>query len=183
MKNIVIYGGAFNPPTIAHVAITQAAANFAETINAEIWIMPSGDRIDKTISVNKDKRIAFIEALIGNIKTSTKLSICRYELFQSQTQTRDTVEYLHRKYPQYSFTWLFGSDSVITMPKWADGDKLIDSLNMLVVQRKGSEIELTSKMKLLEVEVPVVSSTEVRNRLIRSEPVDDIVPKNIVALL
>lgn len=46
----IIYGGAFNPPTLSHVAILQAVLEFAEPTQSEVWVMPSGTRLDKAIT-------------------------------------------------------------------------------------------------------------------------------------
>jgi nicotinic acid mononucleotide adenylyltransferase len=63
----IIYGGAFNPPTLAHKAILEACAKVAKRHNGEVWVMPSGDRTDKEIPVSRDTRMTYIDALIRDI--------------------------------------------------------------------------------------------------------------------
>jgi nicotinate-nucleotide adenylyltransferase len=183
VKKIIIYGGAFNPPTNAHVAIGQAAADYAEELSGEFWILPSGERKDKTIGVSQRKRIAYCRALMKNIHTIVPKRLCYYEIQQIKSETTDTVTYLKQKYPEYMFIWLFGSDSIQTMPNWKNGNLLLEKLNMLIVQRNGYEIEIAENMSMLKVDVPIVSSTQVRSNLASGLSVKHLVPSQVLELL
>lgn len=65
-KNTIIYGGAFNPPTRAHQAILQACIDYAEqlSVDAEVWLMPSGDRVDKKIEASYADRLELLSSSV-----------------------------------------------------------------------------------------------------------------------
>jgi nicotinate-nucleotide adenylyltransferase len=185
-KNTIIYGGAFNPPTVAHQAILQACINHAETISADVWIMPSGNRSDKMIEVSRAKRLQMIQALAQDVVAgSVEIKIETSELDRiEQTETFDTVMDMNDTYPDRHFTWVFGSDSVATMQDWQNGQWMFDNLSMLVIERPGTPIQKLGRYaSQLFVDAMEVSSTEVRTRMAADEKIDDLVSPSVLACL
>ena len=186
MKKTIIYGGAFNPPTIAHEVILQACVDYAKKIDADLWIMPSGNRLDKQIIARRDMRVRYVNAMINDARKKDKvIEIITLELDRLRAvKTCDTVKELVGTYPNRSFIWVFGADSVETMPSWKNGQWLLNNLDMIVIERKGSKIVKPAKnIKILDVEVPNISSTELRRRLGTGEPIDNLVGKSVKRLL
>lgn len=182
----IIYGGAFNPPTRAHQAILQACIDYAEPRGADVWIMPSGDRIDKEITTPRDVRLAYIEALANDVMArSVQIDIETTELDRGyQTETCDTVEEMNLAYPDRRFTWVFGSDSVNTMHEWQGGDVMLRELPMLIVERPRHAVRrLGRNAVILNVVTDEISSTLVRARLDRCEPIDELVSPAVSQLL
>lgn len=112
-KNVIIYGGAFNPPTIAHLEIIKACLIIAQEQNAEVWITPSGDRRDKKIAVPREKRLAFASALASDAVNAVGGN-CHAKTFELDrivpTETIDSVNELNQQHPDKSFTFVFGAD-------------------------------------------------------------------------
>lgn len=54
LKQIAIYGGAFDPPHNGHLSIIHelASMDFLD----EVWLLPSGDRKDKRLVLSMDQR-------------------------------------------------------------------------------------------------------------------------------
>lgn len=65
MKEIAVFGGTFNPPTLAHQEIIEACLQHP-TFD-EVWVMPSGERADKDITVEAEDRIAMLEAVKSDV--------------------------------------------------------------------------------------------------------------------
>lgn len=184
-KETIIYGGAFNPPTLAHQAILQACAQYAEPRGADVWLLPSGNRADKTIATEYGRRYELCEALIQDVQSrGVMVEVNCFELDNSElTQTYETVMALQAAYPDRHFTWVFGSDSVASMPEWSHGGWLKENLSMLVADRPGvPEITLGANARWLGVSSPI-SSTEVRRRMAAGEAYDELVGKHVGALL
>ncbi len=185
-KDTIIYGGAFNPPTRAHQAILQACVDRAEQTGADVWLMPSGSRTDKTIEVSREDRLRMLDALVEDVVARTvHIHIDTSELDKArQTETFDTVLHFDKSYPDRQFIWVFGSDSIETMPDWYMGEWMVDNLPMLVVERPGAPIRrLGRHASRLSVDSITVSSTEVRQKLAAHEPVDDLVTPTVLACL
>lgn len=186
MKETIIYGGAFYPPTRAHQAILQACVDYADTRDADIWLLPSASRIDKDIQASVERRLELCDALRRDVMNRTvHVDICRTELDRSlPTETFDTVREFTDQYPERSFTWVFGSDAVATMLSWNHGEWLYDHLPMLVVSRPDvPPVILGKKAVWLRVETGDVSSTEVRRRITAGEDYSELVSGRVAALL
>lgn len=185
-QETIIYGGAFNPPTLAHLAILKACMNHARQTQAEVWVMPSGNRTDKQIETTREQRLAYIQAMIDDtrvegVRTRTVTTELDREVM---VETYDTVNELNEQHPDRHFTWFFGADSTETMAEWHGGQELLDTLSMLVVKRPGSTINPLAR-HAIEIMIPdmEISSTEVRRRLAEGEPVDDLVSPRVAELL
>lgn len=172
-QKIIIYGGSFNPPTIAHAAVVDAARQLDGY--DQIWVLPSKDRLDKTTNVNGAIRLKMLNALLkecfcGNdyIKSSD------FELkLPGKTMTYSTINKMSKKYPNVDFTWLIGADSWINMPSWANGELLRASVNWLIIPRTGCKINgpLPKNAQLLNVAIFAgpVSSTMIRQRIANNQ--------------
>lgn len=185
-QETIIYGGAFNPPTRAHQAILQACIDYAELRGADVWLLPSGDRTDKTIESTKENRLQMVAALAHDvIKKNVEITVSTMELDREvPTETYDTVREFERTFPDRSFTWVFGSDSVATMPSWHGGEWMMDHLNMLIVERPGTPIVALGKNATrLSVNSSDISSTQVRARLAQKLAVDDLVSPSVLEYL
>lgn len=185
-KNTIIYGGAFNPPTRAHQAILQACVDHAESLSADVWLLPSGNRLDKSIDVSRQRRIQMLHALASDVVSrNIEITIQETELDRTvQTETYDTVQEFNSAHPDRRFTWVFGSDSVQTMQEWHGGEWMIDHLPMLIVNRPGSPITALGRYaSVLPVETINTSSTEVRTRIAHHLPVDALVSPAVLDCL
>ncbi len=70
-KETVLFGGAFNPPTRAHEAILQACVEYAEPRAADVWVVPSASRADKTIETSRELRLEYCQALTRDVLRRT----------------------------------------------------------------------------------------------------------------
>jgi len=61
LKNIAIYGGAFDPPHLGHLKLIDYLISH-EKID-EIWLMPCGDRNDKKLLLSKEQRFRLMKKL------------------------------------------------------------------------------------------------------------------------
>lgn len=186
MKETIIYGGAFYPPTRAHQAILQACVEHAGQRNADVWLLPSASRVDKDIAASIERRIELCDALRRDVMSRTvTIEICCQELDRhAPTETYDTTQELAADYPERSFTWVFGSDAVATMRSWNRGQWLYDNLSMLVVSRADAPpVALGARALWLQVETGDVSSTEVRRRMSAGEDYSMLVSGRVAALL
>lgn len=185
-RETIVYGGAFNPPTRAHQAILQACVDRATSTGGDVWLLPSGERADKSIGVSIEDRLRMCRALAEDIVAETvSIDVQDRELRrESQTETYDTVQELEREYPGRSFRWVFGADSLATMKEWSGGEWMYENLDMLVVERRGNITpQLGARAVLLEVETPDVSSTLVRTTLSQGGDAVPLVGRKVADVL
>ncbi|HBO64877.1 TPA: hypothetical protein DD425_02865 [Candidatus Saccharibacteria bacterium] len=182
----ILYGGAFNPPTLAHTQILQACVEYARPRGADVWVMPSGNRLDKVIPVTRERRLAYVAAMLEDVYSEgVRTDIITTELDRPvAVETYDTAIELEAAFPDRQMTWVFGADSTETMASWKQGDWLLENLNKLVIEREGSRINPLAKRAItLSVTTPRISSTEVRRRLTVGESVKELVSEGVGELL
>lgn len=186
LKQTIIYGGAFNPPTEAHAAIVKGLAEMARQDQADLWLMPSGERHDKSILADLAIRTAYIHALLASGETQeVDTYIEKYELMSTEkTETFTTNEYLAERYPDRHFTWVFGSDSVNTMRHWRRGAWLLKHIDMIIIERPGYALtEKPSRHRILKLGEMAISSSEVRQRITEGADIEGLVPAPVVGVL
>lgn len=181
----IVYGGAFNPPTLAHEAIIAASLEFARTVDADVWLLPSGDRSDKRIYVERERRLGYLAAMLVDLDAKDSVSIIESELDRNvDVETYDTVMELQEQYPERAFRWVFGADSTHTMGAWKQGAWLLKNLDMLLVERLGSFISSDARnVETLSIPAMDISSTEVRRRMETGEPLDEFVGNAVGQLI
>lgn len=185
MQETIIYGGAFNPPTLAHQAIVQACIEYAKPRGADVWLLPSASRRDKEIAAPREYRLELIRALLDDVDVGqVNVAVHTLELDRPElTETYTTVCELQRVYPERRFVWVFGSDSVVSMPTWNHGAWLAQNLPMLIVQRDDISYPTSTNCRVLGVTTRGFSSTELRRRLAAGELYDDLVGGAVAVLL
>ena len=185
-RQTILYGGAFNPPTVAHAAIVKELAAIARMEDADLWLMPSGERRDKTILAERAIRTAYVQALLDSGETDgVGTRIETYELERTlATETFMTNRYLEERHPDRRFTWVFGSDSVNTMRQWRRGAWLLDHMDMIVVERPGYILtETPARHRVLQLGEMAVSSSEVRRLIDEGGEIDSLVPEAVIGVL
>jgi nicotinate-nucleotide adenylyltransferase len=171
MRTTYVIGGSFIPPTIAHEEILSQILEIARQNNAEIWLMPSGNRRDKTISTPLGVRKKLIMAMIRDATGSDNSQYIRFvdiEMSRSEKiETYDTHMRLIRDYPDRHFVWVFGADSIETMLDWKSGEWLLQNLEMIIFERNGSQVNgLARRVSVRRLDRTVdVSSTRVRQMI------------------
>ncbi len=161
MKKILFYPGTFNPPHLGHVSAVTVAL---KDINFdEVWIMPSGKRVDKEIptSLEDRKNMAgiFIEYLKSVIPTPIKLLATAVE----KTNHKYTHELIMELKDQneYEIYQLVGIDGYLSIKERIIGS----NEKFIIIKRSGYEfpenITSNSNLVILE-EVGGISSTMIR---------------------
>ena len=171
MKKIAIFGGAFNPPHIMHAAVVEALirANFLD----EIWVMPSGDRIDKNSSgVSKSDRVRMLNIMINELFPSPTIPIMVSELEVNRptiTRTTETKNELEKLYPKERFYFVIGSDILSDIKtKWHNGEELFKSTNFILIPRGLDKLESDIARNIIVLDRSIrssLSSTFIRNLL------------------
>jgi nicotinate-nucleotide adenylyltransferase len=183
-QKIIVFSGSFDPPTLAHQAIVQACLNWPDI--DEVWVMPTALREDKNIGASSDDRLAMLRHMKYEIfNDSARLRISDFELnLPVPTQTIQTVQALHAKYPDIQFLYAYGADSYQGMPTWEEGTYLQKTLPMLVAARSGYKLPDSSPRLqhlnlYIDTELADVSSTKVRHNIRHYIPLTELVCQSV----
>ncbi len=185
---IGVYGGTFNPVHSGHVKLAEAYLKGLEL--DRMLVIPA--------KTPPHKRVAHLAS------GADRLAMCRlafpgteYEVSDlelnrpgEKSYTVDTLEELNRRYPGQELYLLTGSDMFLTLDQWHESQRIFQLAVMCVGERephlqerlktKARELEaLGARCRVIQLEPLVVSSTQVRDRVERGEPLTGLVPPQV----
>lgn len=188
MKTIIIYGGAFNPPTIAHQRILQAGIDWGLRRNEEVeaWVLPSGENNKKKTGIPRAKHIKYCDRLIDSVNAHT--AHMRIEPLELDSTTRtdktEIAQIVSSRHPEADVWWIYGADSMDTIDAWG-GNWLKKHTNILVAPRDEAIFATQAEtIQFLDVDTSgVPSSTIVRNRIRMGLPIEGLVPDMVLSAI
>ncbi|WP_428261630.1 nicotinate (nicotinamide) nucleotide adenylyltransferase [Haliangium sp.] len=161
-----LFGGSFNPPHVAHQMV---ALYVLETCAIdELWMVPTYRHAFAKELIGFEHRCRMCELAAAALGARVKVSAIERELARPVSRTLDTLQSLRERHPAVGFRLVIGADILAESHKWYRWDDIVRLAPPLVVGRAGHDS--------LSVDMPPVSSTEVRTRLADGQPVDHLVP-------
>jgi nicotinate-nucleotide adenylyltransferase len=172
---VAVYGGSFNPPHLAHqLAITCVLATARVD---EVWMVPTFKHpFDKQLAPFADR--ARMCELAAAPFARVRVSRIEEELGGNSFTLR-TVKALRERHPEHQFALVIGADLVVERERWHGWPELEKLVQFVVVGRQGAQPPQRPLQSTGVVELPAISSTLVRERLERGEPVDGLVAANV----
>ncbi len=189
---LAVYGGAFSPPHVGHIALAEA---FYRTVRPERFlIIPSSVSPHKASvpgATPKDRlqmcRLAFsaIPAEVSDIELSRP----------GKSYTVETLEALSGK--GHRLMLLVGTDMFLTLGSWYRAADIF-ALAEIAVGRRETDPGVTTlllekeeeyrarygaKIRFIDYEPIEISSTEIRKRLIENGPLDGYITKEVEAYI
>ena len=162
MKNIVLFGGAFDPIHDGHINMAKEAS---KQLDADIFFIPARISVWKNDSAPIEDKIRMIELAISN---EERLHVSRYEA-DSQDDINysiDTVKYFKSQFPDSNIFFLIGTDQVNSFHKWKSADELAQLATIVFFNRPGLELDLENikrfSMKQINGGEIDISSTDIR---------------------
>lgn len=164
---IALYGGTFSPPHLGHASIIEALLRLFPC--DEIWIMPSADRHDKTVTVSGEHRIKMLKIMIAELfpKPKMPIIISDFELrLNKPTITYQTLKLLKEKYPNHEFYFVIGSENLgVIEGKWINGKKLFQEASFVAI--KNPLIPLPNKLPPHVTMIDDVAWSDISSTFIR----------------
>lgn len=136
-KEIAIFGGSFNPPHIAHKEVLEYLAKKKEF--DEVWMIPCYSHpFDKSL-ISFDDRLKMCELTVDGLDPKIKVNSIEGELKAIPSYTFDTIKELQKKYPNYTWQIVVGSDCKEELNKWKNSDELKKMASFYFIPRPGYE--------------------------------------------
>ncbi len=179
---IGIFGGSFNPPTIAHMQMLRALLD-DESIG-KVLVVPCGERPDKPLA-SGEHRLNMLRIMI---KDTLDIEVCSfrhdsedpfacpskvilddYEIsfYKRMMPTSNLIMRYQSGFPQHVFAFAIGTDLLTSISTWQLFEEFLKHQHFIVFKRTGhvpkpNEYELDDA-KIVETNVKPVSSTLCRN--------------------
>jgi nicotinate-nucleotide adenylyltransferase len=166
---VALYGGSFNPPHIAH----QLAALYVLETQAvdQLWFVPCFKHpFEKALAAFEDRLEMCRRAAAA---LGPRVQVCDVEgRLGGESRTLRTVTALLAEQPGLELSLVVGADLVAELPSWYGAEQLQQLVRFVVVGRGGFPGSGPA--------MPAVSSSEVRDRLRRGEPVETLLPRSVL---
>lgn len=169
---VAVYGGSFNPPHVGHLLV---AAWVRLTGQAdEVWFLPSFSHPFTKRSQPFEVRAAWCEAIAAEVPG---VRVCRIEQeLPAPSYTIDVLDALADRHPECEFRFVLGADLLDTVGRWKDWAGIQARYAPIVVGRQGFASPPSTTL-----DFPPVSSTDIRARAARGEPIEHLVPAAIAS--
>jgi nicotinate-nucleotide adenylyltransferase len=169
---VALLGGSFNPPHVGHLLAVHYV--WATQPVDEVWLLPSYRHPFGKSLAPFEHRLRMCQLLADD--ASGWLKVCDAESeVPGESWTVDVLEHLRQRHPGHAFTLVIGSDILRELPKWKDAGRIEQLARLLVLHRAGHPSPRAFGPPLAEV-----SSTEIRDRLIRGDAPVDLVPRRVL---
>jgi nicotinate-nucleotide adenylyltransferase len=173
-----LLGGTFDPPHLGHVvaAVQVCAARQLDAVHLIVANVP-WQKIDERDISEVRHRVA-MTALAAGCDERLVASTVEVEL-GGDSVTAATVEHYRDRWPSAELSLVVGSDAAAGMATWRRYEELAAMIDIVVLDRPGREGgRPPAPFRFEAVECPLleVSSTYLRDRVTRNEPIDWLVP-------
>lgn len=196
MKKVGIMGGTFNPIHNGHLALAkEALVQFALD---EVWLMPSKLPPHKSHFAMLSEAQRFELTKLAS-ETDSRFVASDFELQrEGLTYTADTLELLNQEYPDTSFYFIIGGDSLLSFSHWRKPDRILALCTLLAAGRSGIEGSAAgdailslrkaypyAKIEALQLGDYPISSSRIREAFYagNSSEVKDFMPSSVYTYL
>jgi nicotinate-nucleotide adenylyltransferase len=181
LHRLGIYGGAFDPPHLAHEALARAAIQQYDL--DELRILPTGQAWHKSRMLTvAEHRIAM--ALLAFADLPQARVDDRETRRSGATYTIDTLHELQAENPQAQLYVLTGQDQLQSFPQWYRYEEILQIATLLVAKRVDStganglkDQKNHAKIAYQTIRMPAspISATQIRHLSQQQQSIDHLV--------
>ena len=191
-KQIVIFGGCFNPPLNSHFSLAQQIINEYENIEQIIFV-PVNSKYQKADLISNEHRYKMLKLACDK---NEKFDVSRIELDSPRPlYTIETLRIFQETYSKYQIAFIIGSDNLKEINTWEKAEELTKDFKIYVLERDKDNIEeiLISNVFLNKNKQAFIkskdnitsnlSSTFVRNKLKNGKSVRYLTTDEVVSYI
>ena len=193
-RKIVIMGGSFNPPTLAHYMLMKHAIN---AINAECgYFVPVSDaylrrkmrHAHPPVVLSPELRIKMLQAMCSE----DKMKVCDKEIGTIEARTLPTLKSFKEEFPEYELYFVMGDDKLELLSHLTEKGAFFETSHVILYSRnlEGIEESLKNHRVLSEhirsiVVLPQpegiagISSSLIRERMLLGESCEELLVPSV----
>lgn len=187
-SGIAVFGGSFNPPTIAHISLAKQV--LAKMDNLEkVILVPVSTRYNKNGLASDEIRFNMLEQICAK---EPGLEVSRLELdSDKQLYTIETLRKIKQQNPNKQIYFVLGTDNLKELETWHKVYELLSGFNFIVLKRDEDIVsDIIDKSTILKkyessffelngIDTVDLSSSYVRKRIQDGETIVGLVPSKI----
>ena len=126
-KQIVVFGGCFNPPLNSHFSLAEQLIEEYNQIE-KIIFMPVNSQYQKVDLIENKHRYEMLKLVCNQNE--------KFELYTIETLTK-----LQKQYEKHEICFTMGSDNLKELETWSQAEKLIKNFKIYVFERDKDDTE------------------------------------------
>jgi nicotinate-nucleotide adenylyltransferase len=179
-KRLAIFGGTFDPIHIGHLAIAEDAC-WALGADQVVFVPARQQPLKQaqTPGAAAAQRLRMVELAVAD---NPRFAVWDGEVRRGGVSyTVDTVVQIQHASPDADLYFVLGADAVTLLPRWHRIERLIMLCRFAVLRRPGAALALDplietlpmlhDRIKVIDGPLLTISATDVRQRLLRKQPV------------
>ena len=199
-KRIVVMGGSFNPPTLAHYKLMKTAL---DAVDADLGLyVPVSDaylkrkmaRSDFFMVLSPEVRIKMLETMC----TDDRMRVCEKEIGTVMARTVDTLQEIQEDYPGAELYFIMGDDKLSLLVHMSEKSAFLDRFKVVLYSREYSSDELRKILESNETTngygeriviipqpegIDMISSSLIRERMLAGESCEELLYSGVWELL
>ncbi|WP_066871076.1 nicotinate (nicotinamide) nucleotide adenylyltransferase [Clostridium mediterraneense] len=191
---IAIYGGSFNPPTIAHENIARDILSLSD-INKLIYL-PVGDAYKKKNLIESNYRYEMLKIISNKLVLEDfNIEISTLEMdTDRRLYTIESLRILKEKYKK-DLAFVMGTDNIKEFNSWSNPKSLLEEFYFIVIEREEDDVSKLIKenhllnkyqdkfLILKDTSYKSVSSTYIRENIGNIELVQSYIDKEVLSYI
>lgn len=188
-KRLGVFGGAFDPPHLAHRALAEVA--LAQLQLDELRVLPTGQAWHKTRPLTAAQhRLAMAERAFADLPG---LVLDDREIRRAgPSYTLDTLRELHTEYPQTELFLIMGQDQADALPTWRDWQEIVQLAIICVADRDGltgketqfiPPPKMAARFHKLHMPAMDISATGIRSRVATHQGIQPLVSASVASYI
>lgn len=142
-KRIIVMGGSFNPPTLAHYRLMKDAI---DSLDADIgFFVPVSDaylkrkmrRSHPPVVLSPDLRVKMLQTMC----TDSRMAICEKEIGTIEPRTMPTLTALQEEYPDAELYFLMGADKLKLLVQMTEKRNFLTMFKVVLYSREEGMVE------------------------------------------
>jgi nicotinate-nucleotide adenylyltransferase len=179
-------GGSFDPVHLGHLLAARDACEHGGL--DRVFFVPAA-RTPLKASAARASAADRLDLLRAAIVGEPRFAVSDHEIRRGGVSyTIDTVRHFRVEFPGARLHWIVGADQLARLPQWREIDALTRLAAFIVLDRPGVAAESPSglphlRMRHCRGHHLALSSTELRARVRRGQPIDWLTPHKVVELI
>lgn len=137
-KQIVVFGGCFNPPLNSHFSLAEQMVNEYEQIEKVVFV-PVNSQYQKIDLISDEHRYQMLKLVCDK---NEKFDVSRIEIdSRRQLYTIETLMELQKIYAEYEVCFTMGSDNLREFDTWNRARELVKNFQIYVFERDEDNME------------------------------------------
>lgn len=191
-KRIAYFGGSFDPPHLGHLAVAESVIK--QGLADEVWMAPAWIPPHKARRLSSfEQRLAMVALAVAGVEEVKSCGV-EGELQLNPSYSLSVLGELETMFPDCEFRLLIGGDMLSSLHTWHRASELVARYEIIVYPRRDEAVscellqehwskpiaeKLSSKV-LHNLPFFDISSTNIREKLAKSENMDNIINRTVL---